>query len=277
MPNHVTNKLRIIGTQEEVSAVLDQIKGDDENIFIDFNKIEPMPKELEGTQSPPRIISQEEYDEQQRRIENDELSENERKFGFSRGITQEMSDNFIETFGANNWYDWRNTFWGTKWNAYDQSMDDDNVISFDTAWSTPFDVIQELSFMFPNIEFEVKYADEDFGYNVGKYTIKNGAILSEYRPKGGSIEATELALDIKEGEDYWLGEVVCNEIEENDGLLTEYAIEFIEIAHKRGFLFEDYPKVALDQLRYLAINCRQMERVAEIDEILNKIKKTDIE
>jgi len=33
--------------------------------------------------------------------------------------------------------------------------------------------------MFPNITFYIRYADEDMGYNVGQYSIKNSQVKKE--------------------------------------------------------------------------------------------------
>lgn len=63
--------------------------------------------------------------------------------------------------------------WGTKWNAYNCDIKGETA-SFETAWSHPHPVIKKLSEMFPDVEIEVKYADEDFGNNLGSYSIKNG-------------------------------------------------------------------------------------------------------
>lgn len=179
MPNQIINRLTIIGTHEEVSLVLEKIKGDGQDKFIDFNKISPMPKELEGTSCPTQIISQEEYDKQQKRIENNELMEHEIKHGLSRGITQEMSNEFIENFGFDNWHDWSLSNWGTKWNAYEQYMEDDNTICFNTAWATPFEVIQELSFMFPHMTFQVDFYDDSDDGDDKRYVLMNGNLLSD--------------------------------------------------------------------------------------------------
>ena len=65
MPNHITNILTITGDEQEVQKCLAEIKGQEEDQFIDFNTFAPMPKELENTQSPVKIISQKEYDEQE--------------------------------------------------------------------------------------------------------------------------------------------------------------------------------------------------------------------
>lgn len=44
MPNHITNRIQFYGKQENINKVLELIKGED--TCIDFNKIIPMPKEL---------------------------------------------------------------------------------------------------------------------------------------------------------------------------------------------------------------------------------------
>ena len=43
MPNHVTNKIKFSGKQENIDKVLELIKGEE---VIDFNKIIPMPETL---------------------------------------------------------------------------------------------------------------------------------------------------------------------------------------------------------------------------------------
>jgi hypothetical protein len=141
MPNHVTNRLTIIGTEEQVKQVREVIKGEREDQFLDFNKIAPIPKELDGTVSPMRIISQEEYDEQERKISEDDLTDNERNWGLSRGLTQKLADEYKKKFGYAEWYGWQNANWGTKWNAYSQTDIDANVIEFQTAWSTPYSLL----------------------------------------------------------------------------------------------------------------------------------------
>ena len=78
-------------------------------------------------------------------------------------------------YGDRNWYDWSLANWGTKWNAIDPVEYGDGV-SFQTAWSHPSPVIEELSTMFPDDEIRVAYADEDIGYNLGVYSIKNGEV-----------------------------------------------------------------------------------------------------
>ena len=74
--------------------------------------------------------------------------------------------------------DWNRQTWGTKWNAYSQTIEDD-ILRFDTAWSHPTPVIAALSQKFPEEEIHVQYADEDLGSNCGEYIIKNGEVIQK--------------------------------------------------------------------------------------------------
>lgn len=274
MPNHITNRLTIIGTEEQIAQVREAIKGEGEDQFIDFNKIAPIPTELQGTVSPMRIITQAKYDEQERRIANNELSDMEKQWGLSRGLTQALANEYKEKFGHCDWYGWQTSNWGTKWNAYSQHENDENCIEFDTAWSNPYSILVKLSQMFPEVTFEVEYADEDFGYNVGRYTLVNGEQTESNIPDGGSQEAIEMAMDIKGDEDYYLTDYLCYDVEEDD--INDFVENLIQIAHEKGKLVAEYPVCILERLKELALESEQFERVVEIDKIL-ATKETETE
>lgn len=155
MPNWVRNIVKFSGNEEVIERMMNEIKGEGEDQYIDFNKIAPIPTELEGTQAPTRIISQEEYDQQEERIAKGELTEGEERFGVSRGITKEMEEDFIKRFGHANWYGWQNYNWGTKWNACD-TIDLGDGVEFNTAWSTPFELLLNLSRKYPEVTINVK-------------------------------------------------------------------------------------------------------------------------
>jgi hypothetical protein len=267
MPNHITNRLTIIGTEEQVAQVRAEIKGEREDQYIDFHKIAPIPKELEGTVSPMRIVSQEEYDAQEKKIATDDLTENEKNWGISRSLTQALADEYKEKFGHCDWYGWQTANWGTKWNAYDQYSNDDAVIEFNTAWSTPYSLLVNLSKKYPQVTFEVEYADEDFGYNVGKYVLLDGEVIEQNIPDGGSQEAIEMAMDIKGDDEYYLEGYLIDDADE-DGELSDFAETLIQIAHERNILHEEYPPVVLEKLKELALADEQFERVVEIDRVL---------
>ena len=277
MPNHIINRLTIIGTEEQVAQVREAIKGETHDQYIDFNKIAPIPKELEGTQSPTRIISQEEYDKQEERIAKGFLSDDEKRWGISRGLTQELVEEYKTRFGATDWYDWQISNWGTKWNAYEQCNIDENCIEFQTAWSTPFALLVNLSRLFPEVTFEVRFADEDFGYNVGEYTLLNGVEIEENIPNGGSYEAYLMAMDIQYGtpKDYFdcNQEIFTDEYVDEEEL-SDYVSTMVDIAYRHNYHpFEDcdFHRLVLERFKELALADENFELVIIIDKELNKV------
>ena len=220
MPNHITNRLTIKGTPKQVLIVKEYIKDDELGIgTIDFNKIEKMPEDLDVT-IHISLQKAAEYALKDKLSENPVLAAWEREARESCQSPLEFDDNEWEQFinllnnrrkyGAYYWYDWCIENWGTKWNAYEQpdKRNTDDTIYFQTAWSCPFPIIKKLSTIFPDIEFEIAWADENLGYNLGIRIFKNGEIISEIKPKEGSKAAKELFFNITEFEpaDYGMNE-----------------------------------------------------------------------
>lgn len=80
--------------------------------------------------------------------------------------------NNILDYGYDTWYDWSCAKWGTKWNAYDTFIsDNESQICFNTAWSCPLPVLDKLAEMCYEygVSFTGKWADEDRGCNVGVF------------------------------------------------------------------------------------------------------------
>lgn len=168
MPNHITNRLTIAGSAKQIELVKDFIKieksEENKEAFgigtIDFNKITPM---------PPWVFK-------------DNLGKKEE-----------------QKYGEENcWYRWSIDNWGTKWNAYGQldTRNSDNIIFFQTAWSCPIDLIKKLSWIFPDLEFEIAWADEDLGSNLGTAKFKDGIVIEENIPENGSLEAKKMFFEI---------------------------------------------------------------------------------
>ena len=78
----------------------------------------------------------------------------------------------LKRHGYTDWYEAQNSVWGTKWNACDSVVDEETeTITFDTAWSCPFEVLEELSKV---VNITVSFADEDLGNNYGIIEFNNG-------------------------------------------------------------------------------------------------------
>src|SRR5471030_2209305 len=154
MANLITNSLKIIGSKERIREVFDFIKiekiSEDEEVYgigtIDFNKITPM---------PPWVYM------------GDLGEDQEKKYG-----------------EENCWYNWCIENWGTKWNAYYQpdNRTTEDTIYFTTAWESPVELMRKLSWIFPHVEIEFSWADEDIGSNLGRVRYKDGEIIEEFVP-----------------------------------------------------------------------------------------------
>jgi hypothetical protein len=225
MPNHVTNRVVLVGTESDIKELVETLKTSEEELF-DFNKIIPMPVELKGTMSPCKIVSQEEYEKE---IINIEFRRNAdpKSWDLNHPITQEMHDDFIKRFGYADWYGWTCNNWGTKWGSYSCCITEITptgmgtatvTYTFDTAWATPIPIFERLSNMFPNVIIKLTWADEDVSYNTGTAEWFAGAEIDSHQPEGGSLEAYDLYFELHEGtkDDYELidGKYVYKDDEE---------------------------------------------------------------
>ena len=195
MPNHVTSVITLSGDENRIKAMLEQIKNDEVGIgSVDFNKILPMPDNI---------------------------------YRGNLG-TQELTK-----YGDNNWYDWSNANWGTKWNAYgyDNGVElEDSKLKFLTAWAAPHPILQKLSEMYPDIKFEHEWADEDIGNNCGRYVYYDGKRIEEYFPESQKdcLEFAAKVMDASLEEDYSL----YLNVTETEYINIEYDDEYelIEVA-----------------------------------------------
>jgi hypothetical protein len=186
MPNNVTNILKITGkNSKEILDSLEAFGGDEKN-YIDFNLIIKMPESLKYTTSPCKyelvilnaikgIKSSEKIKQVLMDLKLSKIATPEEK-DFDAALT-----NFIY-YGYFDWYAWSLGNWGTKWNSYNSKRLTDNTVKFQTAWSTPEQVIKKLSELYPKNSFTVRYADEDTGSNCGRYIYKAGDLLEDYSP-----------------------------------------------------------------------------------------------
>ena len=130
---------------------------------MDFEKIMPMPEELKSEGSPTTIVGSDE--EVLAYMEARDSTEN-------RPITQEESNRYKSLYGADNWYDWSNNNWGTKWNISEDEQsfyrsDRSLVFRFSTAWGPPEGVFRYLVDKFPFLEISWFY--EEPGMEISGY------------------------------------------------------------------------------------------------------------
>ena len=60
-----------------------------------------------------------------------------------------------------NWYSWRCENWGTKWDCYDLDIEYEDseqlALTFNTAWSPPEGIVEELRSRYPDLSFTCFY------------------------------------------------------------------------------------------------------------------------
>ena len=169
------------------------IKQDGKERF-DFNQVIPMPKSLEITSGSSvsnamAVIKYEEGDneliktmleyswvkEQGIKSIKKLYEELNKDVGLSDRQEARISIDNEKKYGYANWYDWSCNKWGTKWNAsntimlieYDSPLVDAPypiAIAFETAWSPPVPIIEELFIQYPLLTFTLEFKEEGVGF-----------------------------------------------------------------------------------------------------------------
>lgn len=183
MPNHVRNvvKFEQLDEGKTVSELLQEIHGENDDQYISFDKIVPMPEELNINAGTKANISAIAY-----RVMNGEKTLPALDFSLlhaysddagyklsNQEVVQKLIDEGtvdldlgktvlenVKKYGYTDWWYWRISNWGTKWDAYDQYKVDENTIAFNTAWSGPTPVMDKLAKDNTNMRIDHKYADE---------------------------------------------------------------------------------------------------------------------
>lgn len=222
MPNHITNQITFGSDSASLAAfqkMLRDMRMEGQPLgSIDFNKLLPMPKELNmesGTQTERGLelvqgyhdmlyklerqkvlMSPESHAERLRQCEG--LYRKKRMADPETWALGEQAYRNLQRFGSPTWYEWCNQNWGTKWNAYDcrQLREDSNTMVFFTAWSAVPRIVELLSKEYPEQTITYRWADEDIGHNVGESTLKGGKVVDSNIPADGSREAYEMAAEI---------------------------------------------------------------------------------
>lgn len=170
MPNWCSNTIIVSGEAGEV-AKFNEWLGDGKAFL---SKILPTPQPLTET-----IAGFHGDTEKQKELEKQEQSN-------------------LEQFGYKNWYDWNIANWGTKWDVDVEvddvsSIDEQVIMSFDSAWSPPQQAIAVLAEKFDKLSFRHSFLEEGVGF-VGYDEYENGGVsISEYNEDSDSDEWKELA------------------------------------------------------------------------------------
>jgi hypothetical protein len=166
MPNWCSNTLQISGNKEQLEMFKQKSiskSAMDVDIFLMDGCI-PMPEEL----------------------------------AICEDITPEENAERIAKYGYDNWYYWRLENWGSKWDAQEPYIEEDEnglTINFDTAWSPAIPYIKQVAIMFPDLIFDL-YFMETGEWFAGRVFAKGEEIVEQYgEPRQVDDDGNEVRYD----------------------------------------------------------------------------------
>ena len=191
MPNWVFNSLCVSGNSEQVAQVKFQVGQPITKMIDEFNFETNSYTRKEITMSNPifsfwNVIAPTDLEAYNKQPE------------FKASFDEMLSG------AGDDWYSWNNRNWGTKWDVgrfdtdeYPETEISDEgsefvIYKFNTAWSPPFPVIQELSRQYPELVVDLEYEEEQ-GWG-GEITFKNGEIIDqkEYENRCAECDAYDV-------------------------------------------------------------------------------------
>lgn len=100
-----------------------------------------------------------------------ELMDTEASFGGTdeeQAIRKAKEDSNLAKYGHTNWYSWRLANWGTKWDACEVYIEDEDeneaLIRFDTAWCSPDKFFEWYARENPDVVFLNQYDEEGMSF-----------------------------------------------------------------------------------------------------------------
>lgn len=214
MANYYQSSLTIRGVRDTIEEIFSLIKNDEDKRVIDFNKVIPMPEDLQiDAESDPELIiilllrqsrlslcyGPYSHEVTMARERYEKMDDKRKKHA------EEMAEKYLTNivkYSYANWYSWHIDKWGTKWNSidgYGTQRREGDTIYFETANGFCEPVIEALSKQYPDVEFIYEAADEDIGSNTIKGTYKNGEFdgVREHRTPAAFDIAFEMYPDKK--------------------------------------------------------------------------------
>jgi hypothetical protein len=184
MPNWVYNGLTIEGSPNQVQSLIKQMNKPFTKMSDswDTNTNTMIKKEI--VYSNPVFAFHNIYNHIDHGVSNEE---------YNGQPTRSPDSSFADwiKFETNDWYNFNNREWGTKWdvavsengyaNTYfeegENAENDVVVYHFETAWSRPVPALEKLSAQYPTLLFTLTY-EEETGWG-GEMEFLRGKVISE--------------------------------------------------------------------------------------------------
>lgn len=239
MPNWIKNRI-ITGSRDLTDKLIKkygtfEASGETESVQFDFNKVIPMPKDLQiefSSRSDNALILYltkvspyvDYYGNDKDKFSFDEFNDIKNNISkhmmfshnltFSEDALPQMLDKYnneekcmlelgktqvnnIIKYNALNWYEWSINNWGTKWNSDSLEVDENKQsLTFETAWDPAIPVFLEITKQNPTKRFAFLYADEAIGSHVGYVLASNGKIDYKGTFEDYSVDAYKLSFDL---------------------------------------------------------------------------------
>lgn len=200
MPNHVTNEIKIIGTEARIKELLEKAHVKYMQLQDRFDipqGQEPKLEEVEREFSFRGFVPVPDHPDYQGNCSHQHPSPGMADFirqQFGMDLPDDhpiIAASLVKEEHPNCWYVWNRENWGTKWDAYDVVIGSEStilerlatagdervteVVRFDTAWSPPFPIFEKIAQEFSDCDFVFSWLDEDMmGHGGGYVEFKDG-------------------------------------------------------------------------------------------------------
>lgn len=152
MPNWSTNHTGFIGPKAALDDIARAITPDGE---FDFNQINPTPTILSELAAPIRTVPDTEFAAKHNLDAAPTTIDELHAFITAQQLPHGLQDvpetalrAIIDTYGHDDWYNWRVSNWGTKWTGdvanTERFHDNLLIVTYDTAWAPPTGIFTTL-------------------------------------------------------------------------------------------------------------------------------------
>ena len=177
MANQVLNRLTICGNHEDKEKIEKFFTDENGNVVLSLSKIIPEPIKYETFNS--LIIQGIKKYLDDKTGENHILLENNIEHHEPKMATDKLIETYSKILDVTKnviLHDWRVSNWGCQWDVEQLKYLNNGSpeFLFKTCWSSPFKVIKTLSEQYPNLLFELEFADIELVRNCGCVVYDNG-------------------------------------------------------------------------------------------------------